>query len=129
MACQTTKRTTTARRCPCRRCNGSSGSNVGQLRGNKDNKEDKHWAVAAGQQQGEYYDGGDNRPPSSPANGEDKDAAVGNTQGDATAADVDGGNADAGTLSVVLPASNTPDHDNDANNNDADAKDAAGKTP
>ncbi len=76
-----------------------------------------------------YYDRGNDRPPSSPANGEDKDAAVGDTQGNATAADVDGGNADAGTLSVVLPASNTPDHNNDANSNDADAKDATRKTP
>ncbi len=123
----TTKRTTKARRRPCRRCDGSSGNNVGQLRGDEDNEEDKHLALAAGQQQGGYDDGGDDRPPSFPANGEDKDAAVGNAQGDATAADVDGGGADAGRLSVVLPASNTPDHDNNANNNEADAKDAAGK--
>jgi hypothetical protein len=34
---------------------------------------------------------------------------------------------DAGTSSVVLVASNTPDHDNDANDDDADAKEAAGK--
>jgi hypothetical protein len=129
MACQTTKRTTTARSCPCRCCDGSSSSNVGQLRGNEDNEEDKHWAMAAGQQQGGYYDGGNDRPPSSPTNGEDKDAAVGDTQGDATATDIDGGDAESGTLSIFLPASNTPDHNNDANNDDADAKDAAGKTP
>jgi hypothetical protein len=129
MACQTTKRTTTARCRPCHRCNGSSGSNVGQLRLNKDDEEDKHWAVAAGQQQGGYYDGGNDRLPSSPANGEDKDSAVGNTQGDTTAADINKGNAYSGTLSVVLPALNTPNHNNDANNDDADAKDAAGKTP
>ncbi len=47
---------------------------------------------------GGYYNGGNDRPPSSPATGEDKDAAVGNTQGNATSADVDGGDADAGTL-------------------------------
>jgi hypothetical protein len=129
MACQTTKWTTTARRCPCRYCDGSSGSNVGQLRGNEDDKEDKHWAVAAEQQHGGYYDGGNDRLPSSPANGEDKDAAMGDTQGNATAVDFNRGNVDARALSVVLPASNTPDHDNDTNNDDADAKDAAGKTP
>jgi hypothetical protein len=54
---------------------------------------------------------------------------VGNTQGNATSTDIDGGDADAGTLSVVLLASNTPDHENDANNDDADAKDATRKTP
>jgi hypothetical protein len=80
-------------------------------------------------QQGGYYDGGDDRPPSPPTNGKDKDAAVGNTQGNATSTDIDGGDADAGTLSVVLLASNTPDHENDANNDDADAKDATRKTP
>ncbi len=85
--------------------------------------------MAAWQQQGGYYNGGDDRPPSSPANGEDKDAAVGNTQGDATTADVSGGKADAGMLSVVLLASNTPNHNNDANNDDADAKESTGKTP
>ena len=37
------------------------------------------------------------------------------------------GEADAGTSSIVLAASNTPDHDNNANDNDADAKDAIGK--
>ncbi len=40
---------------------------------------------------------------------------------------VNGGNADAGTSSFVLAASNTPDHDNDAGNNDADTEDAARK--
>jgi hypothetical protein len=129
MACQTTKWTTIACHRPCCRCDGSSGSDVGQLRGKEDDKEDKHWAVAAGQQQGGYYNRGNDRPPSFPANREDKDTTVGDTQGNATAADVNGGNADAGLLSIVLPASNTPDHDNDANNDDADAKDAAGKTP
>jgi hypothetical protein len=34
---------------------------------------------------------------------------------------------DARVSIVVLVASNTPDHDNNANNDDADAKDAAGK--
>ncbi len=78
----------------------------------------------------DYWD--DDGPPSSPADGEDNDAVTGNNQGDATAADVDRGDADAGTSSVVLTVSNTLDHDNNnhdnnANDNGPDAKDAAGK--
>ena len=34
---------------------------------------------------------------------------------------------DAGTSSVVLVASNTPDHDNDADDDDANAEDVTGK--
>ncbi len=75
---------------------------------------------------GRYDDGGNGGLPSSPANREDTDATVGNNQGNATAADVDRGNADAGTSSVLL-AANTPDHNNNAKGNDADAEDAVGK--
>jgi hypothetical protein len=80
-----------------------------------------------GKNKGRYNNGGDNGPPSSPTNGEDNDAAAGNEQGNATAADVDGGNVDAGTSSVVLAASNTLDHDNDAKYDNANAEDATGK--
>ncbi len=80
-----------------------------------------------GNNTGGFDDGGDNGPSSSPADREDNDAAAGNDQGNATAADVNRGDEDAGTSSVVLAASNTPDHDNDADDDDADAKDAAGK--
>jgi hypothetical protein len=74
-----------------------------------------------------YNDGGNNGPPSSPADGEDNNTAAGDDQGEATTADIDRGNADARTSSVVLAASNTPNYDNDANEDDADAKDATGK--
>jgi hypothetical protein len=80
-----------------------------------------------GNNAGGYDDGGDNGPPSSPADWEDNDAAMVNNQGATTAADVDRGDADTDTSSVVLVASNIPDHDNDANNNGADAEDNAGK--
>ncbi len=63
----------------------------------------------------------------SPADGEDNNATAGDDKGDAAAADANGGNADARTSSVVFAASNTPNHDNDANNDDANAKDATGK--
>jgi hypothetical protein len=76
---------------------------------------------------GGYDDGGDDGPPSSPADRENNDAAAGDNQGNATAADVDGGDADAGTSSIILAASDIPDHDNDADYDDAYAEDAAGK--
>ncbi len=76
---------------------------------------------------GGYNDGGNNRPPSSPANGEDNNTAASNDQGNTTAVDIGGGNADVGTLSIVLTALNTLDDANIANDDDADAKDAAGK--
>ncbi len=80
-----------------------------------------------GDNTGGYYDRGNDGPPSSPADRDDNYATAGDDQGNATAADVDSGNADAGTLSVVLAASNTPDHDNGADDADADAGDTAGK--
>ncbi len=80
-----------------------------------------------GNNKGGFNDGGNNGPPSSPADGEDTNTTAGNDQGDATAGDFDGGDADAGTSSVVLVASNTPDHDNNPNNNDANVEDAVGK--
>jgi hypothetical protein len=80
-----------------------------------------------GKNRGGYNDRGSNGLPSSPANGEDNDAAVGNDQGNATSTDVDRGNVDAGTSSVILVALNTPNYDNDANDDDADAKDATQK--
>ncbi len=69
--------------------------------------------------------GGDNNgsndgPPSSPAHGEDNNATAGNDQGNAIA-------TDAGMSSVILAASNTPNHEKDANMNDANAKNAIGK--
>jgi hypothetical protein len=42
-----------------------------------------------------------------------------------TAVDVNGGDTDAGMLSVVLAASNTPDHNNHADDTYANAKDVA----
>jgi hypothetical protein len=123
----TAKWTTRACRHPRPCCDGSPSSYVGQLRGDEDDKEDKCWAMAAGQQQRGYNNRGDNGPPLSHANGEDNDTAAGNNQGDATAVDVDGGDVDAGTLSIILAASNTPNHDNNAKNDDANAKDATGR--
>ncbi len=76
---------------------------------------------------GGHNDGGNDGPPSSPADGDDNNAVVGNNQGDATAADVGRGDADAGTLSIVIVALNITDHDNNAKDNDANAKDATGK--
>jgi hypothetical protein len=67
-----------------------------------------------GDNKGGYDDGGNDGLSSSPADREDNDTAAGDDQGDATAADIDGGDADTGMSSVVLVASNTPDHDNDA---------------
>ena len=48
-----------------------------------------------GHNKGGYDNGGYDGPPSSPADGEDNNAAAGNDQGDATATDVNGGGADA----------------------------------
>jgi hypothetical protein len=53
-----------------------------------------------------YNNGGNDRPPSSPANGEDNNAAVGNKHGDATTAGNNNGDMDAGTSSVFLAMSN-----------------------
>ncbi len=61
------------------------------------------------------------------ANMEDNNAATGNDQGNATASGINGGDADAGTSSIILVASNAPGHDNDANNNYGDNDNAAGK--
>ncbi len=44
-----------------------------------------------------------------------------------TAADNDGGNADASLLSIVLALSKLPDQDNNSSNGNADAGDASGK--
>jgi hypothetical protein len=52
---------------------------------------------------------------------------MGDNQGKATAADIDRGNVNARMPSIVLAASNTPNHNNDTDNDDANAKDAAGK--
>ncbi len=76
---------------------------------------------------GGYDNGGANTLPSSPANGQDNNAAAGNNQGDATVMDIDGGDADAGMLSILLVASNTPNHDNNANDDYTDAKDVSRK--
>jgi hypothetical protein len=74
------------------------------------------------------YDNGDNDgPPSPPTDGEDNDAAAGDNRGDVTAAGNGSGDADAGTSSVVLAASNAPNPDDDAANDDANDNDAAGK--
>jgi hypothetical protein len=73
-----------------------------------------------------YHNGGNNGLPSSPTNGEHNDATVGNDQGDATTAGNNGGNADTGTSSIVLMASNTLDHDDNTADNDADDSNAAG---
>jgi hypothetical protein len=81
-----------------------------------------------GNNTGGYYDGGDDGPPSSPTNWEDNDAATGDDQEDTTAVDVDSGNTDAGTSSVILTVLNTPNQDNDTTAaNNSDAKDASGK--
>jgi hypothetical protein len=80
-----------------------------------------------GDNTGVYDDRGDNGTPSSPTDGEDNGATVGDNQGDAAATDVNGCNADAGTLSVVLAVSNTPNHDNDAGNDDAMLKTPPGR--
>ncbi len=65
---------------------------------------------------GGYNDGDNNGSPSSPADGEDNNAAMGANQGKATTVDNDGGDADAGMLSVLLAATNAPDQDDNANN-------------
>ncbi len=68
--------------------------------------------VAAGQKQGGYNDGVDDGPPSSPTDGEHNNAAASNDQCDAAAADVNRGDVDAGTSSIILAASNTLNHNN-----------------
>ena len=80
-----------------------------------------------GDNKGGYDNGGADGLPSSPTDGEDNNAAAGDDQDDATAADINGDDADAGMLSVLLAASNTPDHYNNANDDYADAEDVAGK--
>jgi hypothetical protein len=51
---------------------------------------------------GGYDDRGNNGPHSSLSNGEDNNAAMGDNWGNTTAADDDGGDANVGTLSVVV---------------------------
>jgi hypothetical protein len=80
-----------------------------------------------GNKTGGYNGSSDDRLPSSPANREDNNAAVDDNQGNTTAEDVNGGNADNGTLSDILVATNTPNHNNATSNNDANYKDAARK--
>jgi hypothetical protein len=80
-----------------------------------------------GNNTGGYGNAGNNGPPSSPTDREDNDTAACNNQGNPTTVEVNGGDADAGTLSVVLALLNTPNHDNNADNDDANAKDASGK--
>ncbi len=53
-----------------------------------------------GDNTGRYNYRGDDGPPSSPANGEDNNAAGGEDQGDVTAADVDGGDVVAGSRHI-----------------------------
>ncbi len=76
---------------------------------------------------GGYNNGVDDRPHSSLADGEDNDAAAGNDQGYTTAADVDSGNTEVGTSSIVLASSNTLNQNNNADTGDANAEDASGR--
>ncbi len=61
-----------------------------------------------GNNTGGYDNWGNNGPSSSPADREDNNDAVSNDRGNETSLFNNGGNADAGTSSVVLAATNAP---------------------
>jgi hypothetical protein len=80
-----------------------------------------------GNNKGGHVDGSDDGLLSFLSNREDNNAATGDNQGDVTAADISRGDADAGMSSILLAASNTPNHNNNANDDYANAEDIAGK--